>query len=288
MKIIYSEKAAEYNVPGHPEAPFRVLKTKEYLEKTGAQFVKPNYAKEKDILSAHTGELLNLVKSENFSDADTPAFKGVYENAMLSAGAAIDASDYALKNEFAFSLMRPPGHHAGRNSLGGFCYFNNIAVAVKHLLSDAKASATSQPKIAILDIDVHHGNGTQDIFLGVENVIYVSLHQIPLYPGTGHSSEKNCFNFPLSAGCDEASYLKTLDAAIEKIVKFSPKVVGISAGFDTYQGDPLANLKLKKDSYKKIAKKIAEIKAGKFAILEGGYSQDLPELIGNFLEGIGC
>ena len=142
MKIIYSEKAAEYNVPGHPEAPFRVLKTKEYLEKTGAQFVKPNYAKEKDILSAHTGELLNLVKSENFSDADTPAFKGVYENAMLSAGAAIDASDYALKNEFAFSLMRPPGHHAGRNSLGGFCYFNNIAVAVKHLLSDAKASAT--------------------------------------------------------------------------------------------------------------------------------------------------
>jgi len=119
-------------------------------------------------------------------------------------------------------------------------------------------------------------------------VLFVSLHQVPLYPGTGQSSEKNCLNFPLSFGTDETAYLKTLDTAVEKIVKFSPKVVGISAGFDTYQGDPLANLKLKKDSYKKIGKKISEIKAGKFAVLEGGYSQDLPELIGNFLEGIGC
>lgn len=285
MKIICSEKAAEYNIPGHPEAPFRVLKTKEFLEKTGIKFVKPDYAEEKDILSAHTEELLNLVKSENFLDADTPAFDGIYEHALLSAGSAIDASDYAIKNEFAFSLMRPPGHHAGRSSLGGFCYFNNIAVAVKHLLSDDKASATYSP-LAILDIDVHHGNGTQDIFLGDEKVLFVSLHQVPLYPGTGHNSEKNCLNFPLPAGTDETAYLKTLDAAIEKIVKFSPKVVGISAGFDTYLGDPLANLKLKKESYKKIAKKISEIKAGKFAVLEGGYSQDLPELIGNFLEGI--
>jgi len=281
MKIIYSEQAAEYNIPGHPEAPFRVKKTKEFLEKIGMEFVSPNKAKEKDILSAHTKELLELVKSENFSDADTPAFKGVYENAMLSAGSAIDASDYAKKNEFAFSLMRPPGHHAGKNSLGGFCYFNNIAVAVKKLL-------TSQIKVAILDIDVHHGNGTQDIFLGDENVIYVSLHQIPLYPGTGHNSEKNCFNFPLPPETDEATYFKTLDAAIEKIVKFSPKVVGISAGFDTYHADPLANLKLEKDSYKKIGRKIAGIKAGKFAVLEGGYSQDLPELIENFLDGVCC
>ncbi|HAX62240.1 MAG TPA: histone deacetylase [Elusimicrobia bacterium] len=279
MKIIYSEKAAEYNIPGHPEAPFRVKKTKEFLEKIGMKFVSPNYAKEKDILSVHTEELLNLVKSENFFDADTPAFKGVYEIAMLSAGAGISACDYATKNEFAFSLMRPPGHHAGKNSLGGFCYFNNIAVAVKKLL-------TSQSKVAILDIDVHHGNGTQDIFLGDGNVIYVSLHQVPLYPGTGHSSEKNCFNFPLPPGTDEISYLKTLDIAIEKIVKFSPEIVGISVGFDTYHGDPLANFKLNKDSYKKIAKKIGEIKAGKFAVLEGGYSQDLPELIENFLEGI--
>ena len=281
MKIIYSEKAAEYNIPGHPEAPFRVKNTKEFLEKAGMKFVMPNKAKEKDILSAHTQELLNLVKSENFSDADTPAFKGVYEHALLSAGAAIDASDYAMKNKFAFSLMRPPGHHAGRNSLGGFCYFNNIAVAVKHLISQSPNFP-----ISILDIDVHHGNGTQDIFLGNEKVLFVSLHQVPLYPGTGQSSEKNCINFPLFAGTDETAYLKTLDAAIEKIVKFSPKVVGISAGFDTYQGDPLANIQLKKDSYKKIAKKISEIKAGKFAVLEGGYSQDLPELLGNFLEGI--
>ncbi len=281
MKIIYSEKAVEYNIPGHPEAPFRVKKTKEFLEKIGMKFVSPNYAKEKDILSAHTEELLNLVKSENFSDADTPAFKGVYENAMLSAGAAIDASDYAMKNEFAFSLMRPPGHHAGRNSLGGFCYFNNIAIAVKNLISQFPNLL-----ISILDIDVHHGNGTQDIFLGDEKVLFVSLHQVPLYPGTGHNSEKNCFNFSLPPGTDETAYLKTLDTAIEKIKSFSPKIVGISIGFDTYQGDPLANLKLKKDSYKKIAKKISEIKAGKFAVLEGGYSQDLPELIGNFLEGI--
>ncbi|MFN3966935.1 MAG: histone deacetylase, partial [Endomicrobiia bacterium] len=170
--------------------------------------------------------------------------------------------------------------HATKNQLGGFCYFNNIAIAVKYLLANSSVDS-----VAILDIDCHHGNGTQDIFLGEDKILFVSLHQVPLYPGTGLTSEKNCLNFPLPPGTEEKIYLNTLEKALKEIENFKPNLIAVSAGFDTYKKDPITNMNLEKISYKKIAELISGLKIPRFAVLEGGYSSDLPECIYNFILG---
>ncbi len=278
-KIISSEKCWQYNFPGHPESPERVKAAYEFLLKRGYEITHPSPCREKDILLAHTIEVLKNVKSGDFIDGDTLNDKKMYEFAMLSAGAAIEAAECALKGESAFSLMRPPGHHATKNRPGGFCYFNNIAIAVKHLISQSPNLL-----ISILDIDCHHGNGTQDIFLGDDNVLFVSIHQSPLYPGSGLTSEKNCINFPVRGGTGEDAYLEVLKKAIKEIDKFKPELLAVSAGFDTYEGDPITNLNLTKESYGKIAELIKNIALPRFAVLEGGYSSDLPECIFNFVE----
>jgi acetoin utilization deacetylase AcuC-like enzyme len=303
MKVVTSKKCWSYGQEGHPESPARVRETYKLLESLGFSFIEPAECGKKDILRAHTKRLLDEVESGDFYESDTPAYTGIYGYAALSAGAAIAAMEICLppecfrgtaqrcwtapsetakslngpRREPAFSLMRPPGHHAGRDSLGGFCYFNNIAVAIK------KALASGVLKAAILDIDCHHGNGTQDIFLGDRKVIYCSLHQSPLYPGTGLVSEKNCLNFPLPPHTGEEVYFKTLASAISAIKEFGPELLGVSAGFDTYEGDPIAQLSLKKETYGKIGKMIAGMGLPVFAVLEGGYSDDLPECIYNFL-----
>ena len=162
--------------------------------------------------------------------------------------------------------MRPPGHHAGRNgaALGaytrGFCYFNNIAIAVKYL---------DRPTL-ILDIDGHHGNGTQEIFLGDEKVTYVSLHRHPNYPGTGAVSEGNCLNFPLPPDCGDEVHVETLDKALSLVNVNKFEVVAVSAGFDTHAGD-LASLGLTEKGYAEIGKRIAGLKKPTFFVLEGGY-----------------
>lgn len=202
----------------------------------------------------------------------------MFEYALLSCGAAIKAQELVLNKEFAFSLMRPPGHHAARDSAGGFCYFNNIAVAVSKALDTVK-------KVAIIDIDCHHGNGTQDIFLGEERVLYISLHQSPLYPGTGLKSIKNCLNFPLPSGTDEEEYLNIFKEAIEEAKNFSPQLIAVSAGFDTYKNDPLTNFNLEKETYTKISNLISSLKKPAFSVLEGGYSSELAECVEQYLIG---
>ena len=195
-------------------------------------------------------------------DVDTPTYENIYEYAKLAAGGAILAAKVN-----GFSLMRPPGHHAGRNgaALGaytrGFCYLNNIAIAVKHL---------DKPTL-ILDIDGHHGNGTQEIFERDNKVMYVSLHRHPHYPGTGNTSEANILNFPLWADCGDEAYLKTLDEALRKVDASKFEVVAVSAGFDAHMGD-LASLGLTEKSYREIGKRIAALKKPTFFVLEGGYS----------------
>lgn len=280
MKVISSKRCWEYRAYGHPESPERVRRTYEYLTQKGFEIIEPVGCKDSDILLVHSKALLEEVKSENFYEPDTPAIKGIYNYALLSAGGAILSSEEAIKGEPSFSLMRPPGHHVTRTQLGGFCYFNNIAIAVRHLLHRKSINS-----VAILDIDCHHGNGTQDIFLGEDKVLFVSLHQVPLYPGTGLVSEKNCLNFPLPPGTGEKKYLDTLEKAIKEIQKFKPEILAISAGFDTYKDDPITDIKLEKISYKKIAEMISALKIPVFAVLEGGYSPDLPECIYNFLLG---
>lgn len=278
MEVIFSSKCVEYMSPGHPESPQRLTTTIELLKEQKIDFIEPLPAQEKDILLAHSQELLQKVKTGNFFDPDTPNLRNIYEYARLAAGGAILAAQIAIKGKPAISLMRPPGHHAGRQALGGFCYFNNIAIAVK------KAVAMVG-RVAILDIDCHHGNGTEDIFLGDKNTLYVSLHQVPLYPGTGLTSQDNCLNFPLPAGIEEEKYLQVLDEALDKIREFKPELMAISCGFDTYSADPLGGMKLEQAAYKKISQRIAGLGINSFSVLEGGYSANLKYCIWEYMQG---
>jgi acetoin utilization deacetylase AcuC-like enzyme len=259
-KIIFSEKCLGYGA-WHIEGPQRVKMAHEILKEKGYDFFEPTVASEEDLLKVHEVEYIWNLKKGLVEDTDTPAYDNIYEYARLSAGGAILAAKVN-----GFSIMRPPGHHAGRSgaALGvytrGFCYVNNVAIAVK---------ALNKPAL-ILDIDGHHGNGTQEIFQGDEKVVYVSLHRYPYYPGTGAYSEGNCLNFPLPADCGEQRYLETLDEALGMVNVGKFEIVAVSVGFDTHLGD-LASLGLTENSYKKIGERIAALKKPAFFILEGGY-----------------
>ena len=260
MKIIYSEKCLEYH-DVHIESPERVEKARDILKGEGYAFINPSLASLEDILLAHEEIYVERIKSGDFYDPDTPAYENIYEYARLSAGGAILAA-----KERSFSLMRPPGHHAGRDGKAlrasslGFCFFNNIAIAVKKL----------RLPTLILDIDGHHGNGTQEIFQREPRVTFVSLHRYPHYPGTGSESEGNCLNFPLSSQTGDELYLKTLNNALAQVDLKNIEVVGISAGFDAHQGD-LASLDLTTKCYLEIGRRISKLGKPVFGILEGGY-----------------
>jgi acetoin utilization deacetylase AcuC-like enzyme len=260
-KIIFSGKCLGYG-QWHVEGPERVRKAYEVLKQKGYDFLEPEPAQEDDLLKVHDADYVWNVKKSLVEDPDTPAYDNIYEFARLSAGGAILAAKVN-----GFSIMRPPGHHAGRNgaALGaytrGFCYLNNIAVAVKNLDKHA----------LILDVDGHHGNGTQEVFMGDEKVVYVSLHRHPNYPGTGAVSEGNCLNFPLPPNCGDEVYLKTLEKALNSVEIGRFEVVAVSAGFDTHMGD-LASLGLTEKCYGEIGKKIGALKKPAFFVLEGGYS----------------
>ena len=275
----------------HPEKPERISKTIELLKgkiktkELGWKFMEPEQCTDNDLLLVHSQELIDKIKSGNFYDPDTPNYPNIFNTAKLAAGSAIDAMHSAIDGETAFSLMRPPGHHAGRDFLGGFCYFNNIAIAVAKAFKMKKSKIN---KVAILDIDGHHGNGTQDIFQDEKwqnKVLYISLHQSPAYPGSGLYSINNCRNFPLKPGTDNREYLQNIDITINHIEKFDPELIAVSAGFDTYKDDPLLSLNLDIETYYEISRKLNELNKPIFAVLEGGYSTDLPQCIHQFLNG---
>jgi acetoin utilization deacetylase AcuC-like enzyme len=175
--------------------------------------------------------------------------------------------------------MRPPGHHATRNDLGGFCYFNNIAIA-------SLKAAEKVGKVAVVDFDCHHGNGTEDIFLGNENLLYLSLHQSPLFPGTGINSRDNCVNYPLAASTTAEEFLSVFKEGLEKVAEFRPALLAVSAGFDSYKLDPITNLSLELDTYREIGSELSGLKKPTVAVLEGGYSRDLPECVYQFISGL--
>lgn len=278
MKNFYSPACLGYSSPGHPESPDRVQATYEYLKQNGYSFTEPQPCTDDDILLAHTPELLESVKKGSFMDIDTPAYPGIYAIAGLSAGAAIGAALHCLKGgEKAFSLMRPPGHHATKSNLGGFCYFNNVVIA------SMRANAG---KVAIVDFDCHHGNGTEDIVLGRKDFLYISQHQSPLYPGTGTKSRDNCINYPLSASTTPEEFLSAFKEGLKKVKEFNPDLLAVSAGFDSYRLDPITNLSLELETYHEIGKELALLNKPIFAVLEGGYSRDLPECVLQFLKGL--
>lgn len=279
MKILFSKKCLEYKLSGHPESPERVRNSYEYLKDRGYRFFEPEPCCEDDVLAVHTRELVQMVKKGEFFDMDTPALPHIYDHALLAAGAAKGAMESTAKGEIAFSLIRPPGHHATRSRLGGFCYFNNMAIAITKALEN-------YGKAAIIDIDCHHGNGTEDIFLSDRRVLYVSLHQSPLYPGTGLTSRDNCLNYPLPPNTDANSYLSVLQSALKEVKKFNADIIGVSAGFDTYENDPITNLLLEVDTYRQIGELLKGLNKPLFTVLEGGYDKDIPLCLWNYLEGL--
>ena len=299
MVILYSPRCLDYAAAGHPENPERVRAAVAQLHKESHTWVVPTPCADEDILRVHTRELLEAVRSGAFDDADTPFFPDIFEIAKLSAGAAMLAAEHALDGRPAFSLMRPPGHHATRDRIMGFCYLNNIAIAVARVL----ASQPNVQRVAILDFDCHHGNGTEDVFCGDERVLFVSLHQSPCYPGTGVVSGANCVNYPLAPGTGPEKFLETLDEAIDRIRGFNQQVLAVSAGFDAYKNDPITHMGLEVETFYEIGRRVADFtqpigalprpqSRGEgqgllpcFAVLEGGYAREFAQCVDGFVGG---
>ena len=213
-------------------------------------------------------------------DPDTVASETSWEAALLAAGCAIEAAERG-----GFALVRPPGHHALAARAMGFCLVNNIAVAARHAQAELGIE-----RVAIVDWDVHHGNGTEAIFRGDESVFFVSLHQWPFYPGTGGPGEgdETTLNVPLPAGSGDEDYLRALDELVTPAVRgFDPELVLVSAGFDAHVDDPLAGMRVSADGFRELARRSAELGPRVAAVLEGGYDPGtLPALVAAALEGL--
>jgi acetoin utilization deacetylase AcuC-like enzyme len=284
MTIINDLRCTEYAAPGHPERPQRISRTVTMLrEQTQLPLIwgQPLAVDDSSLLRAHTPEhLKRLDKTEDF-DADTPAYPAIAQHARRSAGAALQALQLARDGQMAFSLMRPPGHHATQNRAMGFCFLNSVAIAV------LEARATGYKRVAVFDFDVHHGNGTEEILLDQPGCAFISIHQHPAYPGTGTSDRgTNCFNFPVRPSFPRQEYRATLTAAFESLKKFRPDLVAVSAGFDAYSGDPLASETLEAEDYHWLGETIRKLQVPAISILEGGYSAELPNLIFAYLRGL--
>ena len=285
--IITSDTYQNHNTgDGHPEKIDRVTAVIDNFKKLNNKNLiwrKPSNFNKSILIKTHSSEYINQVNNSfpengfNFLDGDTVVSPGSKEATKDAVGSIITAIDGVQKKEFknAFCAVRPPGHHAEKNKAMGFCIYNNVAVGANYLIEKYKYK-----KIAIIDFDVHHGNGTQDIFYNNEKVLYISTHQYPYYPGSGSEKEKgkfnNIFNIPLEAGTNAEKYLNAYEHVLNKIKEFKPEFLLFSAGFDAHIDDPLAQLGLKSDDFYEITKRTLEISKsfcnGKVvSILEGGY-----------------
>jgi acetoin utilization deacetylase AcuC-like enzyme len=230
------------------------------------------------LLRAHTRAHLDHVKRATADfDADTAAHPGIFEHAARATGAAVEVAREALRGNWTFSLMRPPGHHAMRERAMGFCYFSHIAVAALDAL------ANGADRVAIWDFDAHHGNGTEDIVANNSRIAFASIHQFPGYPGTGTRSFGNIHNFPVPPLAPRADHVAEVRRALDQLVAFKPDLLLVSAGFDAFAGDPITEMTLEVDDFVTFGQWLRETNIPSGAILEGGYSDQLPELIDAFL-----
>jgi acetoin utilization deacetylase AcuC-like enzyme len=284
VTIITDKNCTSYHSPGHPERPARITLTQEMLldqTELPLTWAAPAPASDEAILRAHTPEHIARLRIPRDFDADTAFFPNIESLARNATGAALLALDFARKGESVFSLMRPPGHHATRNEVMGFCYLNNIAIAARQAL------ATGTTRIAVFDFDVHHGNGTEDILLNQPGAAFFSIHQHPCYPGSGVANVgANCFNYPVAPHTPRAAYCQRLACALVDLQQFKPELIAVSAGFDAYAHDPLAQGSLATEDFHWLGEELRKIGVPMFSLLEGGYSDDLPELIFAYLKGV--
>jgi acetoin utilization deacetylase AcuC-like enzyme len=284
MKVITDPRCTEYRKAGHPERPQRILGSVEKLKsqtELKIDWLEPFAVSDEPILRAHTREHLKSLSEGNDFDADTPAHPGIADHARRSVGAALHALKLCREGETVFSLIRPPGHHATKKTPMGFCYLNNIAIAV------LEARAAGFKNVAVFDFDVHHGNGTEDILLDREGCAFFSVHQWPAYPGSGENHRgQNCFNYPVSPNIPAEAYRAACSMALDELEKFKPDLIAVSAGFDAYKGDLLCQQNMDVEDFHWLGKTIGELKIPTFSLLEGGYSKALPELIFAYLKGV--
>ena len=269
---------------GHPEKPDRVTAViKKLKQNTSLIWKKSVKFDEKYLNITHSENYILDVKKSfpnnglKFLDGDTIVSPGSKKATIDAAGSIISAIEGIENKRFnkAFCAVRPPGHHAEKNKAMGFCIYNNVAVGAKYLINKYKYD-----KIAIIDFDVHHGNGTQDIFYEDDKVLYISTHQYPYYPGTGSNNERgkynNILNIPLPAGTNSEEYLNAYNYVIKKLIEFKPEFLMFSAGFDAHKDDPLAQINLNSKDFYEITRR-AILATQKFtkgkvvSILEGGY-----------------
>ncbi|MBI5472276.1 MAG: histone deacetylase [Ignavibacteriae bacterium] len=285
--FLYSEEFLRHRTPdGHPERADRLrcliahLRDSDLWQKVN--HVTPNPASLESILEVHSREYLNALRATCarggglLDEGDTFVVKESFKVAMQAAGAVCTAIDAIVADRLnaAFCAVRPPGHHAERRNAMGFCLINNVAVGARYA-----QRVHGKEKIAILDWDVHHGNGTQHAFEDDASVFYISLHQFPFYPGTGARNETGIgegkgftLNVPLPAGTGEVKYLAAFeDEIVPTLQKFKPDLLIISAGFDAHKDDPIGGMKLTEDSFAKMTDSVKGI-APIVSVLEGGYN----------------
>jgi acetoin utilization deacetylase AcuC-like enzyme len=263
---------------GHPEAPERLA----VLLEAFPDYVSCEPASEEDVLRCHSASHVELVRSieqPTWLDLDTVASATTYEAALFAAGAAIEAV-----RRGGLALVRPPGHHALRDRAMGFCLFGNLAIAARWAQHEGGLR-----RLAIVDFDVHHGNGTEALFHDDESVLFVSLHQWPFWPGTGGPDDQaaTTLNVPMSAGSGDEEYLRAFERVVEPaLARFDADLVLVSAGFDAHVDDPLADIRVTEDGFRELARRCAAAGPRCAAVLEGGYNlETLPALVGAALEG---
>ena len=285
--LITSDTYQNHNTgEGHPEKIDRVTAVIENFKKLDNKnlvWKKPSNFEQSILIKTHTKDYIKQVNLSfpqsglKFLDGDTVVSPGSKDATKDAVGSIISAIDGVEKKEFknAFCCVRPPGHHAEKEKAMGFCIFNNVAVGANYLIEKYKYK-----KIAIIDFDVHHGNGTQDIFYNDKNVLYISTHQYPYYPGSGSEKENgkynNVLNIPLEAGTTGNEYLNAYGKVLDKLKEFKPEFLLFSAGFDAHIDDPLAQLRLSSEDFYKITKRTLEVSkpfcnGNIVSILEGGY-----------------